>query len=165
MSPSQSPSAAPRFGGAAVPPGTPATFGPISGAMPPLVKERPRRVVSTRRRKRVAVGWPLMTTIDSSSFVGILTFSSRLVPMPALTNTAAPRSRLNSTVFLRRPGRKFLPRTVSVPPTESCLGLMDRMVGGLARFLAAFAVGLAAAEAGTRAIAPRAARGTARRSR
>ena len=90
-----------------------------------------------------------------SSDFGITTVIFFFVERPALTNRALPLSRLNSTVFLALPLRKFLPWIVSVSPTVTFFGVTLVMTGVLVA---------APALAGTTS-APSAAVMTARRSR
>ena len=73
-------------------------------------------------RKRVGCGLPALSAKNSCSEAGTLSAIIFLVPTSALANTARAPSRLNTTVFLKRPRMKFLPRIVSVSPTATSSG-------------------------------------------
>src|SRR4051812_1478291 len=89
-----------------------------------------------------------------SSDFGTATMIFFLVESPPLTNRALPPERLNSTVVLPLPERKFLPWMVSVSPTLTLFGVTLVIFGVLTA---------APALAGTTS-APSAAVMTARRS-
>src|SRR5688572_32299465 len=90
-----------------------------------------------------------------SSVLGTMTVSFLVVLTSALTNSALPLSRRNSTLFLALPRLKFLPVIVSLVPTSAVLGVTLVMTGVLAFF--------ASATAGTKS-APSAVATTARRN-
>ena len=155
LSPSQSPLGL-ACGGVA---GAGGAGGPISGERPSDVNALPRRLASTRRRKRVDAGAPFLMNSSDARLDGTVTCSCFSVPMSALTKTALAPSRLKITVSLLRPRRKLWPRIVSVWPIEALIGETDVTTGSLARRVLASATPL---RAGTRS-APKAAVRAARR--
>ena len=105
--------------------------GPTVGEAFAVVKRLDSFVVSTRRRKRLAVGLSLLTTMYFSSDFGTTTVIFFLVERPGLDEQGLAPSRLNSTVFLALPERKFLPWIVSVSPTVTFFGVTLVMTGVL----------------------------------
>ena len=86
---------------------------------------------------------PALTTKNFCTVLGTVTRSIFFVPNSALTNTARAPSRLNTTVFLLRPGMKLRPRIVSASPTATSLGA-TLVITGAFFFLAAWAEGATA---------------------
>ena len=128
-----------------------------------FVKDLPNFFERMRRRNRVGMGLPALRAKNSCSESGTLMTSIFLVPTSAFANTARAPSRLNTTVFLKRPGTKCLPRMVRRSPTATSRGVTLVTTGALTFFLAALAVVAAPAVAGA-ASATRAATKAARRS-
>src|SRR5436190_3633889 len=107
---------------------------PTIGELERDVKRLPNVLERTRTRRRVRVGVPFLTNSSFSRRLGSVTLSILVVPFSALTNMTRAPLRLNATVFLFRPRRKWWPRIVSVWPTNTFLGVMLLTTG--ARVLA-----------------------------
>ena len=94
-----------------------------------LVKLRPKRLARMRTRKRVATGAPAWMAKNSESEAGTSRRSSFAVPTGAFTKTARAPSRLNTTVFLFLPRRKFFPRISIVSPMATSMGRTEVTTG------------------------------------
>src|SRR5215218_1057829 len=89
--PSWSQSATPAVGGGGSV--SPVPRGPILGDMRVEVKASPKRLASTRRRKRVGIGLPPRWERKGSSLAGTRSLITVGVALSALTNTARARTR------------------------------------------------------------------------
>src|SRR4029453_12490050 len=95
--------------------------------------EVPKRLARTRRLKRVGCAAPPLWLRKGISLLVSLILMVVFVALSALRKTAWARGFWKATVLRKLPGRKFLPRMVSVSPTESFLGAIDLTTGALGR--------------------------------
>jgi hypothetical protein len=98
--------------------------GPMTGEDRTALKRRPYRREMTRTRKRMEASLPSRIGSAARSFAGTTTRSVVRVARPARTKVARPPSRRKTTVLRPLPGRKPLPRSVSVSPTARRAGAM-----------------------------------------